>query len=140
MHVRDLFAVLKQDIIKLPHQVTVDGFSRTDMLEFQEHVEGSRRRAQCLKRPINDGDRFIFDRLSRHMIVIGYTDLKKEFTVWAASMLLTHLNCSVEVVHDHLPTAQVTDVERIKISSLDRQRQLSHSAENFINLFVVTSD
>lgn len=53
---------------------------------------------------------------------------------------LAHLNYSVEVVHDPLPTAQVTDVERIKISSLDRQRQLSHSAENFINLFVVTSD
>lgn len=53
---------------------------------------------------------------------------------------LAHLNYSVEVVHDPLPTAQVTDVERIKISSLDRQRQLNHSAENFINLFVVTSD
>lgn len=55
-------------------------------------------------------------------------------------MLLTHLNCRVEVVHDHLPTAQVTDVKRIKISCPDRQRQLSHSAENFINLFVVPSD
>lgn len=55
-------------------------------------------------------------------------------------MLLTYLNCSVEVVHDHLPTAQVADVEGIEISSLDRQRQLSHPAENFINLFVVTSD
>lgn len=54
-------------------------------------------------------------------------------------MLLTHLNCSVEVVHHHLPAAQVADVEGVKINPLDKQRQLSYSAENSINLFVVTS-
>lgn len=54
-------------------------------------------------------------------------------------MLLYHLNCGVKVMHDHLPAAQVADVERIKIDLLDRQRQLSHSAENSINLFMVAS-
>lgn len=77
MYVRDLFAVLNQDIIKLPHQMTADGFSRMNMLEFQEHVECSSRRAQCLEGPINNGDGFILDHLSRHVIVIRCIDFTK---------------------------------------------------------------
>lgn len=51
-----------------------------------------------------------------------------------------HLNFRVKVLHDLPPAAQVTDVERMKINVLDRQRQLTHSAQNAINLVGVTSD
>lgn len=39
--VQYLFAILSQDVIKLPHQMVVDGLSGADVLEFQEHVKGS---------------------------------------------------------------------------------------------------
>lgn len=58
-----LFAKLNQDIIEFSHQVTVDGFSRTDVLEFQEHVKRSGRRAQRLKRMIDKGDGLFFNIL-----------------------------------------------------------------------------
>lgn len=69
MCVKYLFAVLSQDIIELPHQMTVDGFSRMDMLEFQEHAERSSRGAKRLKGPIDNGDGFILDTLNRRTIV-----------------------------------------------------------------------
>jgi len=39
---RHLFAVLSKNIIKLLHQLIVDGISRADVLEFQQQVKGCR--------------------------------------------------------------------------------------------------
>lgn len=62
-----LFAKLNQDVIKFSHQVIVDGLSRSDVLEFEEHVKCSSGRAQRLKRVINQGDGLIFNILTRYI-------------------------------------------------------------------------
>lgn len=43
-------------------------------------------------------------------------------------------------MHYLSPAAQVTDVKRMKINFLDRQRQFTHSKQDSINLFGITSD
>lgn len=60
-----LFQKLSQDVIKLSHQMAVDGLSGAYVFKFQEHVKGSRRRAQCLKSLINYVDGFCLNNLKK---------------------------------------------------------------------------
>lgn len=79
--VKYLFAKLNQDIVKLPHQEAIDGFSWLDVLEFQEHIECSSWRMQCLKWLINNRNGLFLNNLSRH-IDVKCSGFRKKGTKW----------------------------------------------------------
>lgn len=53
-------------------------------------------------------------------------------------MSWTHLNLSVEVLHDHFPAAHLTDAERIEADFLKGHNQVIHPVKHIINAFHVT--
>ena len=63
----NLFIKLRKNVVKFPHHLRVDGVSRSDVSEVEQHLEGTLGRPQRLERRVNEALGFNLNQ--RHLVV-----------------------------------------------------------------------